>query len=185
MSTIPLDDANWYDQQFKRALDAVRAGLWAHLDEVPSLEGAAAERLVRHLLELACQAQHIRNIVLGRAALQTLPRAWLFARIAHDAEPLSALEDPWAYLRLGEVYVLLGEPQDDRGLLRRLAAWGKFSPNAAVREEAQMVRDWLAGRVPAFLVQLREDPFAGLEGRLPRTDAAPSPLHRPPETEQA
>jgi hypothetical protein len=43
-------------------MNAFQAGLWEHLDAVPTLAPQIREAVLQYLLELACQAQNIANI---------------------------------------------------------------------------------------------------------------------------
>ena len=70
-----LSDANPYDEWFKQQLDAIDSGIWNQLDLVPTLAQDQHTAILQYLLELACQATYYRNIGLGRAALQALPRS--------------------------------------------------------------------------------------------------------------
>jgi hypothetical protein len=60
--------------------------------------------VLSYFLELACQAQNMLNIELGRASLVTLPRKWLLEKIEAAAKPLLDTNDEWEYRRLLEVY---------------------------------------------------------------------------------
>jgi hypothetical protein len=125
-----------YDVAYRRRMEAFAPGLWADLGRVPALPPETGRAVLAYLLELACQAQHIRNIELGRAALAGLPRRWLLARIEAAAAPLLRLQDEWEYRRLLELYERL-----DPGLWRRLVAWGRRSPVAAIRAAAAAALD--------------------------------------------
>ncbi len=121
-----------YEERYRQQMDTFRAGLWSRLDLVPTLEPDLRDVVAHYLLELACQAQNIANISLGRRALLGLPRVWLLAHVEVYAEPLLQLEDEWEYRRLAEVYEHL-----DQGLLRRLIARGLDSRNGEIREAAR------------------------------------------------
>jgi hypothetical protein len=127
-----------YDERYRQRMDAFQAGLWAYLDTVPVLESDIRDEVVQYLLELACRAQNIRNITLGRTALLALPRVWLLAHIEHYAEPLLQLKEEWEYRRLAELY----EQMDD-DLVRRLVIRGLASPNEGIQEAAQEYQAWL------------------------------------------
>lgn len=122
----------WYDVSYRRRMDAFDEGLWTRLDTVPTLQPETRDAVVRYLLELACQSQHVRNIVLGRTALLSLPRQWIIDHIEPYAEPLLRLEDEWEYSRLGELYEQL-----DEGLVLRLIARGSSSHDDEIRVAAQ------------------------------------------------
>jgi hypothetical protein len=99
---------------------------------VPTLNPSTGDAVLSYLLELACQAQNMRNIELGRTALLALPRAWLLDRIEAAAEPLLELGDEWEYRRLGEVYLGL-----DQELVRGLIARGRDSQDEGIKEAAE------------------------------------------------
>jgi hypothetical protein len=126
-----------YELAYRKQMDSFRKDLWQHLDTVPLLVENLAREVVSYLLELACQAQNERNIVLGRAALQAIPRQWLLLRIEAAAEPLLSLDDDWEYRRLLEVYESI-----DAGLTAALTSRGLASSNPEIREAAQ---DFLDG----------------------------------------
>ena len=72
-----MAEATPYDLAFRRQLDTYQPDLWHHLELVPQLPPETSAELLSYLLDLACRAQHVRNIELGRTALLALPRAWL------------------------------------------------------------------------------------------------------------
>ena len=129
---------NPYDERYRQRMDAFQPGLWARPEAVPALEPTTRDAVLRYLLELACQAQNIRNITLGRTALLALPRAWLLRNIEHYAEPLLHLEDEWEYRRLAELYEQL-----DDDLIRRLVVRGLATPSEAIQEVARELQDQL------------------------------------------
>lgn len=132
MSEIRLDNRLWYDQRFKAELDKIEPGLWARLETVPDLPEEAQAAVLRFLLEIGCQATHIRNVTLGRSALCCMPQEWLVSRIEQAAADSLDLDDEWQFRRLGEVYELL-----DAELVRHLITQGETSPDPAIREAAE------------------------------------------------
>jgi hypothetical protein len=104
-----------YIERYKHELDGVQENLWMHLETVPQLEEKEQQFVLSYFLELACQAQNILNIELGRASLVALPRNWLLEKIEEASKPLLDENDEWEYRRLLEVYWKLGE-----GLVRNL-----------------------------------------------------------------
>jgi hypothetical protein len=138
MTKKPHEDwplSSSYGEWYKQKMNAFEEGLWHHLEAVPLLEPEIRDGVICYLLELACQAQHIANISLGRMALRALPRDWLLQNIERYAEPLLELEDEWEYRRLLEVYEHL-----DDDLVHRLAVRGLTSPQSGIREVGQ---EWL------------------------------------------
>lgn len=121
-----------YEQLYRRRMDSFQTGLWQHLDTVPLLAESLAMEILGYLLELACQATHIENIMLGRTALLAIPRHWLLTHVEAAAEPLLLLNDDWGYRRLLEVYHSL-----DAGLTAKLVSRGLVSDNLDIREAAQ------------------------------------------------
>jgi hypothetical protein len=119
-------------ESFRRVLDGLRTGLSEAPGTVPSLDEATAAKLLSHLLELACRAQHMGNIQIGRQYLQAIPRAWLLDRIEPAAEGLLASGDDWEFRRLLELYELL-----DPTLLKALVSRGLKSDQELVREAAE------------------------------------------------
>jgi hypothetical protein len=134
-----LSDANPYDEWFKQQLDAIHSGIWNQLDLVPTLAQDQQTAILQYLLELACQATYYRNIELGRAALQALPRSWLLMRIETVAEHNLDLSDDWEFLRLGELYLLL-----DKQLAAKFATSRLRDQDANIREAAQDLLDMVA-----------------------------------------
>jgi hypothetical protein len=133
-----MDILSSYDISYRQQMDTFEPGLWSRLERVLDLDPATRDAVLRYLLELACQAQNARNIVLGRAAILALPHDWLLANLEGYAEPLLQLEDEWEYRRLAELY----EPLDDQ-LLRRLVVRGMASSDAGIREAAEDCQRWL------------------------------------------
>lgn len=127
-----MNPTDRYEESYRRQMDAFQEGLWAHLDAVPSLQPVTRDAVLSYLLELACQAQNVQNITLGRKAILSLPREWLLCYIERYAEPLLQLEDEWEYRRLGEIYEQL-----EHDLARRLALRGLASRDGGIREAAR------------------------------------------------
>ena len=93
-----------YEARYRKVLSGFAPGLDADLSLVLTLETEQAGRVVRYLLGLACEAQNIANINLGRAALKALPRPWVIERI-RECEPELLSKDPeWEGRRLYELY---------------------------------------------------------------------------------
>ncbi len=121
-----------YDIRFRHQLDEYCEGLSTNLDLIETLSDEKSDAALSYLLELACQAQNMRNIELGRTALFSLPRTWLLERIERLSEPLLNVDDEWAYRRLMEIYQHL-----DGHLVQRLSTHGKKSLNPDIRDTAQ------------------------------------------------
>lgn len=126
-----------YDTMYRQRMDTFAENLASRLDTVPTLEPAICDAVMGYLLELACQAQNARNIVLGRTAILGVPRVWLLANIERYAEPLLQLQDEWEYRRLGELYTQL-----DDALLERLVIRGLSSQDEGIRQAAHDFGDW-------------------------------------------
>jgi len=124
-----------YGKSYKEQMNAFQEGLGENLEGVPTLEPQIRSAVMHYLLELACQAQNTRNILLGRQALQSVPREWLLNNIERCAQFLLELEDEWEYRRLLEVYEQL-----DAHLTHRLASRGLSSPKSDIQETAH---EWL------------------------------------------
>lgn len=120
-----------YDRELQRHLDAYHLGLSADLSLIQSLDAGIVINVLTYLLELACQAQNIRNIELGREALLSLPREWLLERIEMASKPLLELNEEWEYRRLMEIYLSL-----DNQLARKLVNLGLNSSNHDVNDAA-------------------------------------------------
>ena len=86
-----------YTIAFRQQMTISHKDLWKHLELTPKLEPKIGDAVLRYVLELACQCQHIRNIELGRMALLELPREWVLQHIERVAEPLLQLNDEWEY----------------------------------------------------------------------------------------
>ena len=135
------DQATWpfsgpHGESYRRRMDQFQQDLWCHLDWVPNLDARTADTLLEYLLGLACQAQNIANIELGRAVIHRLPRDWVLRNIERCATSALELDDEWEFRRLLEVCQGL-----DRDLVRRVASRGLASAEAYVRE---MAHEWLA-----------------------------------------
>jgi hypothetical protein len=118
-----------HEVAFRRRLETFHEGLGDRVEMLPSLDWATAKEVLAYLLDLACRAQHVRNIELGRETLLALPRTWLLAHIEALAEPLISLNDEWEFRRLLEVYERLDKP-----LAQRLAERGLSTPSPDIRE---------------------------------------------------
>ena len=121
-----------YELAYRQQMDSFSEGLWEHLCNVPLLKESVAGKVLSYLLGLACQAQNVHNITLGRMALLNIPRVWLVEHIKAVAEPLVALNEEWEYRRLLELYENL-----DAGLTTDHLLRGLVSPNPDIQSTAQ------------------------------------------------
>jgi hypothetical protein len=132
-----ISDRNPYLAGFRVWLDEFAPNLWERLEEVESLPVETRLQILLGSLELACLAQNIANITLGRFVLQRrLPREWVVRNISNASE--SILADPdqeWVFRRLMELYSTL-----DAQLLRQLVNRAREHPNPEVREAAREFR---------------------------------------------
>ncbi len=143
-SGVSMNDP--YEIRYRQEMDTFETDLWSRLERVPDLDPVTRDAVLRYLLDLACQAQNARNIVLGRAAIQALPREWLLVNLERYAEPLLQLEDEWEYRRFAELYELL-----DDELLHRLVVRGLTSSDGEIREAAQEFQSWLNRKQQRFM----------------------------------
>lgn len=128
---VKLLTQNTYDLRVQKYLEEVHQGLLADFACISSLKPETADRALAYLLELSCQAQNVRNIILGREFLLEADRAWLVSRIEAIALATLNLDDEWEYPRLLELYTLL-----DDSLAVRLVALGQTSSNVEIVEAA-------------------------------------------------
>src|SRR5579884_430531 len=98
-------------------------------DEMPSLEALKAA------VSQACQPSSAPNIIMGRAEVFAMLRAWVLAHIEQAAYETLNLTDEWEYRRLLELFQQL-----DNSLVQRLIARGLTSPDADIREAAEDFR---------------------------------------------
>jgi hypothetical protein len=98
-----------YLNQLIQWLDRYELGLWDHLDRVPLLPRDSGREVLVEFLSLACQAQHVRNIHVGRTAILSLPREWTTRNIESIANDSLNLADEWEYRRLLEVFAQLDQ----------------------------------------------------------------------------
>ncbi len=126
-----------YDERARQALDGIRAGLSANMDLIVDLPPDSAQQAIRCLLSLACEAQNVRNITLGREYLAKMPRMYLLEHIESCASFLLETTGEWEYRRLMELYSILG----DR-LVKGLVDYGKRSTNEEIQAAAL---EWAEG----------------------------------------
>ena len=93
----------------RRRLEEFHTGLSADLNALPSLPRATALGVLRYLLEVSCQAQHIGNINAGRRVFAMAPRQWLLATLPEVVDVLD-LNDEWEFRRYVELTSFL-DPQ--------------------------------------------------------------------------
>jgi hypothetical protein len=124
------------DAAFKAELDKLSPNISTDLGDIATRPEQVGEQILEAILRRGCQAQHTRNIVLGRLAAAEVPRDWFVARVETVAARVLNLEDEWEYRRYLE---LCGEL--DAGLLQRLVARGLVSDNAEIREAAEDFHD--------------------------------------------
>ncbi len=138
---------NLYTERTIQRLNAYEENLWFHLERVPQLDPEAGKAVLSEFLELACQAQHIDNIEIGRYGILAIPRGWVLQHIEDLAEPLLQTDDEWEYRRLFEVYYSL-----DRTLARKLAMRMMGTTTPDIQESGQ-----------DFLEQLNREASSHLE----------------------
>lgn len=73
-----------YMQRVYQWLGEYEPYLWENLHRVPQL--SARDEILAGFLELACQCQASANILIGRYAINTLPREWILQAIESCAE---------------------------------------------------------------------------------------------------
>lgn len=130
MNDIPVNDP--YGQSMLDTLNEIEPGIWHNLHKISELPEAKSSKIINYFLELACKAQNMRNITLGREGIWSLPKNWISDRIERIANDSLDLEDEWEYRRLLEVFKEL-----DIDLLNRLIERGLKSDNAEVVEAAE------------------------------------------------
>jgi hypothetical protein len=118
------DQAEWpfsgiHGESYRRRMNQFQEDLWRHLNRIPNLDPRVANAVLQYLLGLACQAQHIANIELGRVVLRRLPRDWVLRNIERCSTSALDLDDEWEFRRLLEVCEVL-----DGGLVHRVATAG-------------------------------------------------------------
>lgn len=91
-------------------LEALAPGLSGDIGRITALDPCAADRVLEYLLGLACQAQHMEPIRLGRVAIGAIPRDWLLPRVMTVAKRCLDLEDEWDVRRLLELCRELSDP---------------------------------------------------------------------------
>jgi len=121
-----------YGERFAAGLREVHPELPARIAEADVLGAAVVDGAIGCALSFACQAQHIGNIQLGRAAILALPRPPVLDRIADVARVTLDFRDEWEVRRFLEVLWLL-----DVRLLRSVASAQLASPNPEIREAAE------------------------------------------------
>jgi hypothetical protein len=134
---VEFNDKSFYDNRVRHRLESLRRGLAQDPSLAQELASDDADALICYLLELACQAQNERNIVLGRELLVELPREWLLTRIAKLAEAHLPLDNPWEFRRLLEMYQSL-----DSNLRQRMAESRRNDSDPEIREVAEDSFSW-------------------------------------------
>jgi hypothetical protein len=73
---------------------------WGLVDKT---KDADSERIVSHLIDLACNTQNASNINIGRYFLQKSPKEWLMKRLRRQINSFLDNVDYWNYLRALEL----------------------------------------------------------------------------------
>ena len=136
-----------YTDAYRRRMETFGPELWRRLDTLPTLPGDGGTKCLAYVLELACKAQNIANITLGRLALIQMPRAWLDEHLAVVASSALDLEDEWEFRRYVEALAFIDPALGEAAVER-----GQASSNPGVRESA---RD-LAGTCASFAARYRD-----------------------------
>lgn len=118
--------------KYHRQLDKFYKGLSTDITLIVTLPCETSKAVLAYLLELACQAQNILNIELGRKALQAIPRDWLIVNVEPIANEILSVGDEWEYRRLLEAYELL-----DLELVDKLISTGISSNNPNIKSTAE------------------------------------------------
>ena len=121
-----------YGPRFAARLREIHPELPDRIAEADALGAGVVDDALRCALSFACQAQHVSNIQLGRAAVLALPRAPVLERIVDAARATLDLGDELEVRRFLEVLRIL-----DARLLRHFASEQLASPNREIREAAE------------------------------------------------
>lgn len=106
----------------------LQPGLAHDIDAVLLTPPEIGKRALSYALSLACEAQNILNVDLGRAAILAMPRAWVLANIEVAMDAILVPDDAWPWRRSLELAWKL-----DLALFRRVALMGVSCADAEIR----------------------------------------------------
>lgn len=113
-------------------MDAFHEGLWRQPELIVTLPDDVTTSVLEYLISMACEAQHIANIEIGRRALVAIPLVWLSDRLHQIADRTLNLADDWECRRLIELYSLF-----DNSLAERFAKSCVSSSDTEIAEAGQ------------------------------------------------
>jgi hypothetical protein len=138
--------ADPYVEAYRDRMSTFGPDFWRRLDTVPSLPVDRSAELLAYVLGLACQAQHIASITLGRLSLTRIPRLWLLEHLGSAASSSLDLEDEWQFTRYVEALSFV-----DAAFAEEVAARALATGGPEVREAARS----LAGTCADFASRYR------------------------------
>ena len=100
---------------------------WGMIEDV---NDEISDKIISHLLELACQCQNIMNINIGRYHLQNSSKEWLVPRLRRLINSVLDEDDNyWAYIRTLELFSTI-----DESLTKEIANQAAQHEDVEIRE---------------------------------------------------
>lgn len=99
------NQSNPYFPNFLAFMDSIENGKsimkdWSLIEKI---KDENSDKIISHLIELACDAQNIGNINIGRYFLQKSPKDWLIKRLKRLINSFLDNGDYWNYERALEL----------------------------------------------------------------------------------
>lgn len=107
-----------YFQSFSTFMDSVYNGksIIENWNLIENLSDESSDKIIFHLIDLACNTQNIENINIGRYFLQKLSKDWLMKRLKRLVKSFLKNGDYWNYLRVLELLSTI-----DKSLTKEIA----------------------------------------------------------------
>jgi len=125
------NEKNPYFQAFSKFVDSQEDGslILEDWEQLEKTKKETADRIIDHLIQLACDSQNASNINIGRFYLQKTRKSWLLERIEKLLPAFLEHGDYWNYLRALEVFSTI-----DESLTNEIAIRAIVDGNEEIRE---------------------------------------------------
>ncbi|WP_020571714.1 hypothetical protein [Neolewinella persica] len=99
------NQSDQFFQKFSTFMDSVDDGklIMKNWSLIENTEDENSDKIISHLIDLACNTQNIININIGRYFLQKSSKGWLMKRLKRLIRSFLVNGDYWNYLRALEL----------------------------------------------------------------------------------
>ena len=122
---------SWYRLRLRERMRRVTHGEYHGPSDIPKIAIHSMHEVLCLIVEAACLAQSIGNILAGRQEMENIPEEWLIQYLPEVIEKTIHFEDDYEYRRLLELL-----EASSHKLLEAYINRGLLSDNSDIRETA-------------------------------------------------